>query len=226
MPLNEVGTLADEGTIAHEKTTKTQKRINYKTTKRNSMQKRTTAKMPSNYVHPHCTKEKKDKEAITTSIQRGDARCSRQFPWHNSSRQCGSEEIVISKAYAEKLNLRKENTNNTNLSAKLWARTLVPMERCCKNLIIQIGEATITVSPYVVQWIAYDLILGRAWLSEANLLIDCKMIRMLLKQQERIITLDTLAHKHGKARLTYMLTSKNFVTLAKMQKSTKYIMSY
>ncbi|CDF37989.1 unnamed protein product [Chondrus crispus] len=120
----------------------------------------------------------------------------------------GCEEIVISKAYAEKLKLRK---GNTNLSAELWERTLVPMERCCENLIIRIGEATITVRPYVVDWIAYDLILGKAWLSEANPLIDWKMNRMLLKQEERLITLDAEAHKHEEARLTYMLTSKQFL---------------
>ena len=131
----------------------------------------------------------------------------------------GCEEIVISKAYTEKLKLRKENTS---LSAELWDRTLVPMERCCENLIIRLGEVTITVRPYVLHWIAYDLILGKACLSEANPLIDWKMNRMLLKQEERLIALDAETHKHGEARLTYMRTSKQFVKLAKKQKSTIY----
>ena len=108
---------------------------------------------------------------------------------------------------------------NTNLSAELWDQTLVPMERCCEKSIIRIGEATITVRPYVVDWIAYDLILGKPWISEANSLIDWQMNCMLLKPEEKFITLDTEARKHGEAPVTYLLTRKNR-NVSEKQKST------
>lgn len=87
----------------------------------------------------------------------------------------GCEELVISKAYAEKMKLRKENTNQ---GSEVWGQIHVLMGRWCENLILRVGEATISVRPYVVVWIAYDLILGKAWLSESNALIDWKMIRV------------------------------------------------
>jgi len=131
----------------------------------------------------------------------------------------GCEEIVMSRAFAEEYNIRKEKTN---LRAELWDGTLIPMGLCSENQNIRIGEATITVRPYVVDWISYDLILGKAWLSEANPLIDWKLNRMILKQDDRLITLDAEACRHGVSHLTYMLTSKQFVRLVKKQKSVIY----
>lgn len=131
----------------------------------------------------------------------------------------GCEEVVISKSYADKLQLTREKTN---LSAELWDRTLVPMDICSQNLNIRIGKATINVRPYIVDWIAYDLILGKAWLSEANPLINWKLNRILLREGDRLLTLDAEYRKHGDARLTYMLTSKQFARLTRKQKSAIY----
>lgn len=72
------------------------------------------------------------------------------------------------------------------------------MERCCQKLTIWIEEAIITVRPYVVDWIAYELILGKARLSETNPLLDRNMDRMLLKQKEMLITPDAEVPKHEK----------------------------
>ena len=90
----------------------------------------------------------------------------------------GCDELVVSKAYADRSIIKRKKTGP---SAELWDRTLDPMERCSENLNIRIGKATITVRPYVVDWIAYDLILSKAWLSTANLLIDWKQNRMLVR---------------------------------------------
>jgi len=48
-----------------------------------------------------------------------------------------------------------------------------------------------------LDWISYDLIQGKAWFSEANTLIDWKLYRMILKQDDRLITLDAEACRHG-----------------------------
>ena len=131
----------------------------------------------------------------------------------------GCQEIVILKKYAEKLKMKIEKSS---LNAELWDRTLVPLERCCENLNIRIGEATINVRPYIVDWIAYDLILGKAWLSEANSIINWKDNRMLLKEGSRLIALDAKAPQHGESHPTFILASKQFMRLAKKQKSVIY----
>ena len=131
----------------------------------------------------------------------------------------GCEQVVVSKSYAKKLNLE---TKQTNLKAELWDGTLVPMTRCSNNLTIQMGEASITVRPYVVDWIAYDIILGKTWLSKANPLIDWKSNRMLLKQGQRLIALDAEACNHMVSQPSYMITSKQLKRLAKKEKSEIY----
>lgn len=211
--------MAEDCTIAEIKNTKTQKndkRQKHKN-KRYGKESRGEDAIKLCAFSPYKKRRKTKRQALL--VFNGEVQEAADNSCCTTLVDSGCEEIVISKAYAEKIKLRKENTN---LSAELWDRTLIPMERCCENLNIRIGEATITVRPYVVDWIAYDLILGKAWLSEANPLIDWKLNRMLLKQEEKLITLDAEAHRHGEARLTYMLTSKQFVRLAKKQKSIIY----
>ena len=127
----------------------------------------------------------------------------------------GCEEVVVSTSYAKKLNLE---TKQTNPKAELWDGTLVPMTRCSNNLTIQVREASITVRRYVVDWIAYDIILGKTWPSKANPLIEWKSNRMLLKQGERLIALDAEACNHMVSQPSYMITSKQLKRLAKKEK--------
>ena len=54
----------------------------------------------------------------------------------------GCEEVVVSKSYANKLNLE---TENTNLKAELCDGKLVPMARRSNNATIQMGDASIAV---------------------------------------------------------------------------------
>ena len=129
------------------------------------------------------------------------------------------EEVVVSKSYAKKLSLK---TKQTNLKAELWDGTLVPMTRCSNTLTIQMGEASITVRPYVVDWIAYDIILGKTWLSKANPLIDWKSNRMLLKQGETLIALDAETCNHIVSQPSHMITSKQLKRLAKKEKREIY----
>ena len=71
----------------------------------------------------------------------------------------GCQEVITSRQKDDqwKLPCRK-----TNLHAELWDGTLVPMEQCSRNLEIQLNHKTpITVRPYVVDWISYDMILGK-----------------------------------------------------------------
>ena len=93
------------------------------------------------------------------------------------------------------------------------------MERFCENLNIRIGEATISVRPYEVDWISYDLILREARLSEANPIINWKDDRMLLKKGCRLITRNAEAPQNRESHPKFMLMSKQFRRLAKQQKS-------
>ena len=77
-------------------------------------------------------------------------------------------EVVISKEFANKLQIKGKHTD---LNAELWDGTLVTMNTCSKSFTIRIGEATIRGKPYIVEWIAYDIILGMSWLSKANPII-------------------------------------------------------
>ncbi len=47
-----------------------------------------------------------------------------------------------------------------------------------ENLEICIGQARFKIRPYIVDWIAFDLILGKSWLTEMNPLIDWARDRM------------------------------------------------
>ena len=113
-------------------------------------------------------------------------------------------------------------TKQTNLNAELWDGTLEPIATCLKNLTIQMGEASITAPPYVVDWIAYGIVLGKTWLSKAKLLIDWNSNRMLPKQSERLIALDAEAFNHMVSQPSYIITSKQLKSLAKKEKSEIY----
>ena len=133
----------------------------------------------------------------------------------------GCEEIIISKAFAEKLDLK---TCQVDLKAELWDGTLVPMELCSVDLELRIGQANFQIRPYIVDWIAYDIILGKSWLSAVNPLIDWTRNRMRVKIKNQVISLDAESHKHGASLLNNMLTSKQFVRLARKKKSVCYHM--
>ena len=90
----------------------------------------------------------------------------------------GCEEICISKEFANKLGAPKESTD---MSAELWDKTLVLMERCTEDIILNIGGARFNIKPFIVDLIAYDVILGQSWLHEFNPLINWALNRMLLK---------------------------------------------
>ena len=85
------------------------------------------------------------------------------------------------------------------------------------------GEALNTGRPYVVDWIAYDVIIGKTWLSKANPLIDWKPNRMLLKQGEGLIVLEAEACNHMVSQPSCMITIKQWKRLAKKEK-VRYIM--
>ncbi len=71
------------------------------------------------------------------------------------------------------------------------------MNLCSENLEICIGQARFKIRPYIVDWIAYDLILGKSWLTEMNPLIDWARNRMRIKINNQVITLEAEASKHG-----------------------------
>ncbi len=104
--------------------------------------------------------------------------------WDAGNHQCrtlvdsGCEEIVVSKEFANKLSLK---TVKTNLKAELWDGTLVPMEQCTDNLDLRIGQAQFKIRPYIVNWISYDIILGKRWLTDINPIIDWTRNRMRVK---------------------------------------------
>ncbi len=49
----------------------------------------------------------------------------------------GCDEIIISKAFAGKLDQMR---SETNLKAEVWDGTLVPMDLCSENLDLRIGQ--------------------------------------------------------------------------------------
>ena len=131
----------------------------------------------------------------------------------------GCEELIISKSFSGKRGMTKRETN---LKAELWDGILTPMEKSSKDLKARIKEATIIVRPYIVNWIAYDLILGKAWLWEANPLFNWKLNHILLQQGDRSITLDAQDGNHGDAHVTYMLSRKLFGSFVRKQRSPIY----
>ncbi len=55
------------------------------------------------------------------------------------------------------------------------------MNLCSENLEICSGQPRSKIRPYIVDWIAYDLILGKRWPTEMNPLIDGARNRMRIK---------------------------------------------
>ncbi len=128
----------------------------------------------------------------------------------------GCEEVVISKQFAERLNME---TVSTELNAELWDGTLVPMEMCSSNLQFKIGNATINVRPYVVDWIAWDIILGKSWLSEANPRIDWRLNKMTLRQGRKRITVQARKNNFDNPSICTILSAKQFKRRVKKDKS-------
>lgn len=131
----------------------------------------------------------------------------------------GCEEVVISKHFADCLELQRQIID---LMAELWNRTLVPMEHCTQNLVTQTGCAAIAVWPYVGDWIAYDIILGKSWLSDADPIINWKSNRMLLQQENSFLTLDTNSDKHRTSLPFYFHTGEQFARVACRKRCALY----
>ncbi len=91
---------------------------------------------------------------------------------------------------------RENNIKRINLKAELLDGTLVPMDLCSENMDLCIGEAKFKILPYIVDWIAYDIILGESWLTSVNPMIDWTRNHMRIKINDQIITLDAESHKH------------------------------
>lgn len=81
----------------------------------------------------------------------------------------GWEETVHARQFVDKAKLQRDKTS---LKAKLWDATLGAVQLCTSSIFGQVGEATTTVPPDIVDWIAYDIILRRSQLSETNAKFD------------------------------------------------------
>ena len=131
----------------------------------------------------------------------------------------GCQEICISNEFANKLGVPKESTD---MSAELWDKTLVPMERCTEDIILNIRGAKFNIKPFIVDLIACDVIFEQSCLHELNPLINWALNRMLLKLDGRIITLNAEDCKHGNSSRIQTPTSKQFAKLVRKQKSEIY----
>ncbi len=96
------------------------------------------------------------------------------------------------------------------------------MDICSENLDLRIGKAISKIRPYIVDLIAYDIILSKSWLASVNPIINWKANRMRIEQGHQVISMDVEAPKHGVSRLTFMFTSKKFERLAKKKRSPLY----
>lgn len=64
------------------------------------------------------------------------------------------------------------------------------MQHCTKNLLIQIGKATITAPLFVVEWTAYDVILSKFWLFEVSPKTDWRSSTMKVCIRDRFLALE------------------------------------
>lgn len=87
------------------------------------------------------------------------------------------------------------------------------MQKCTRDLIIQTDDATTTVRSSKIDWIAYDIILGRSWLSEASPNVDRKSNSVKLFTGDRFITLDTKSSEHDNSHQERILTGKQVARL-------------
>ncbi len=91
-----------------------------------------------------------------------------------------------------------------------------------ENLEIIIDKAKFRIRPCIVDWISYDLILRKQWLTNVNSLINWTQNKTRISNNNQIITLDAKSRKHGASLPTTILTCKQFLRLAKKKKSTCY----
>lgn len=68
-----------------------------------------------------------------------------------------------------------------DLKAELRDGTLVDMKISTEVLNVRIVNAELQIVPYIIDWIAYDLILGKPWLSEAITVTDWKLNRISIR---------------------------------------------
>lgn len=120
--------------------------------------------------------ERKRNERQTLLVFKGNLRIPEIDATNNKS-TCSTlvDGGCISRTYADKLGLRK---TDTNLKAHFWDGKLVPMELCSEKVTLQMGNAIFNIQPYVVDLITYDIILGKSWLYDYNPLIDWRKNRI------------------------------------------------
>ena len=131
----------------------------------------------------------------------------------------GCEEICISKEFENKLGVPKESTD---MSAELWDKTVVPMERCTEDITLDMRGARFNIKPFIVDLIAYDVILGKSWLHEFNPLINWALNGMLPNMDGNLIALNAEDFKHENSSRIQTLTSKQIAKSVRKQKSEIY----
>lgn len=104
-----------------------------------------------------------------------------------------------------------------DLKALFWDETLIDMEICYENI-----ELHFIIQPYIDERVAYDVILWKSWLSDVSLLIEWKLNRICIKEDDQIKALDAEDGKHRNPHMPWMLSSKFFDRLAK-KKSALYL---
>ncbi len=96
------------------------------------------------------------------------------------------------------------------------------MKQCTDYLDLRIGQAQFKIRPYIVNWISYDTILGKRWLTDINPIIDWTRNRMRVKLKNQIQTLDAGRRSDRVSHLKGLLSSKQFARLVKKKKIRCY----
>ena len=111
----------------------------------------------------------------------------------------------MSKNFASNL---KIDVKNTSRKAELWTEI--------------IDSVAFKIRPFIVDWTAEDIILGKRWLSQINPMINWKLNRLSIKKDNLIVTLDAVDRSHGDSHLPFMTTGKQFGRLAKWKNCMMY----
>lgn len=104
------------------------------------------------------------------------------------------------------------------MKAKFWDGTLEVMPQCTKSLFIQLGEATTTVRRYIVDRIAYDIILGKSWLHEVSPENHWRSKSMKLCIKDSLVTLDAKCTRSESSIQEHTTTGKQSLRLTRKLK--------